>query len=526
VPRQVRPAALSEDEEVHPMRGGLATTLTITSLACAAWIAAGAALAGLPQLGARPAAGGAPVHRVADQGISIVRMPPRVGPVVPVSEEKVIPPKQTQGRVLRLTARVGNQPNDGLRGWIGVNMEPVELPLALSVGLADANGALILGVSAGGPAAQAGLRFGDIVVGMNGRAIAGMNDLRQRVMAATPGSEAVFEVWRVGSDDDTDFIATLRRLADEGNAHVMFRLGKFYAFGNGVAKDDVTAVQWYRKGADAGNASAMTALALALLEGRGTAINQQEALRRLKDGANAGNTDAMNRLGHILLEGTITDKDALEAARLFKKAAEAEHVPSMVDLARLYYNGVGIQADLGMAAVWYKRAADLGNSVGMVALGWMHEHGKGVDTDPVRAAELYRRAADLGNSAGMVDLALLYVQGKGVPKNEVAAVSLYRKAIGLGNAMAMNNLAWMLQAGRGVDRKDPEEAAELMMKALDRKNEFSRQRMTQYSNSWTREFRVALQRRLQQAGVYNGRVDGNFRESTISAINDYFNRPR
>jgi TPR repeat protein len=509
------------------MRGCFGTTSAIIGLVLALGLAgAPAALGGVPPLGVRPPVDGA-LHQVADSGIDIVRMPPsRGGPAVPASDEKIIPPKaQPQGRVLRLTARVGNQPNDGLRGWLGVHMEPVELPLALSVGLADANGALILGVSAGGPAAQAGLRFGDVVVGMNGKAVAGMNDLRQRVMAATPGSEAVLEVWRVGSDD-SDFLTTLRRLADEGNAHVMFRLGRLYAVGNGVAKDEVLAVQWYRKGADAGNSSAMAALAFALLDGRGTAINQQEGVRRLKDAANAGNTDAMNRLANILIAGTITEKDTLEAARLFTKAAEAGHVASMVDLARVYYNGIGVQVDFSKAAMWYKQAADAGNSAGMVGLGWLHEHGKGVETDANRAAQLYRRAADLGNSYGMVDLALLYVQGKGVEKNEVAAVALYRKAIALNNSMAMNNLAWMLQAGRGVDRKDAEEAAELMMKALERKNEFSRQRMTQYSASWTREFRMALQRRLQAAGVYDGRVDGNFRESTITAINAYFNRQR
>ncbi len=513
------------------MRRSFATTSAIGAVGLAGWLSGAVpAQAGMPVLGVRAGGDASIVHNVADQGISIVRMPPRVGLVTPPRDDKdkVVPSKQVTpalGRVLRIAARIGNQPTDGLKGWLGVHMEPVELPLALSVGLSDGNGALILGVTAGGPAAQAGVRFGDIVVGMNGKAVAGMNDLRQRVMAATPGSEALLEVWRVGTED-TDFLATLRRLADEGNAHAMYRLGRLYAFGNGVLKNDVTAVQWYRKGADAGNSSAMTALAFALLEGRGTGVNHQEGLRWLRDGANAGNVDAMNRLGHILLDGTIADKDPLEAARLFKKAAEAEHVASMVDLARLYYNGIGIQTDINMAAVWYKRASDLGNSVAMVTLGWMHENGKGVDTDPFMAADLYRRAADLGNSGGMVNLALLHVQGKGVARNEAAAVALYRKAIGLGNPMAMNNLAWMLQEGRGVDRKDPEEAAELMMKALDRKLEFSRQRMTQYWKSWSREFRMALQRRLQAAGHYNGRVDGNFRESTVTAINAYFNRPR
>jgi len=90
----------------------------------------------------------------------------------------------------------------------------------------------------------------------------------------------------------------------------------------------------------------------------------------------------------------------------------------------------------------------------------------------------------------------------------------------------MNNLAWMLQSGRGAERREPEEAAELMMKSLDRRNEFSRDRMTQHSSSWTREFRMALQAKLRDAGFYSGAIDGRFREPTVSAINAYFNRPR
>ena len=92
--------------------------------------------------------------------------------------------------------------------------------------------------------------------------------------------------------------------------------------------------------------------------------------------------------------------------------------------------------------------------------------------------------------------------------------------------MAMNNLAWMLQSGRGVERRGPEEAADFMMKALDRKNEFSRQRMTQHSGTWTREFRQAMQSRLHDAGFYTGPIDGRFRETTIVAIDAYFNRSR
>jgi TPR repeat protein len=100
-----------------------------------------------------------------------------------------------------------------------------------------------------------------------------------------------------------------------------------------------------------------------------------------------------------------------------------------------------------------------------------------------------------------------------------------RKAADLGNSTAMNNLAWMLQGGRGV-RKDPEEAADQMMKALARHNEFSLKQMTQSSHTWSKEFRRALQQRLQGAGVYSGPIDGEFRQSTLIAINSFVNRNR
>ena len=434
-------------------------------------------------------------------------------------------PAQPLGRLVTLPVKLGSLPNDAQKGWLGVSMEPLELPLALSLGLRNAEGVLVLNAMAGSPAAQSGIRLGDIVVGLNGRPVANMNEFLPRLSSMAPGSNANLEVWRVGNDSG-DFLQALRRLADAGNAHMMYRLGRMYAAGLGVTRDDAEAARWYRKGADAGNLNAKAALAAALLEGRGVAIDKQEGLRLLRAAAVENHVESMNRLAHMLMDGKIVDKDPLEAVRLFTTAAEAGHVVSMVDLGRMYANGTGIQADPGKAATWFKRAADLGNSSGMAGLASLYQQGKGVETDIAKAVMWYRRAVDLGNPGAMSDLALLHVQGKGVDKSEAAAAVLYRKAADLGSSIAMNNLAWMLQTGRGVERKNPEEAADLMLKALDRRNEFSLKQMTQSSNAWSKEFRQAFQTKLRDAGFYTGRIDGEFRESTITAINAYMNRSR
>jgi len=183
-------------------------------------------------------------------------------------------------------------------------------------------------------------------------------------------------------------------------------------------------------------------------------------------------------------------KDTAEATRLLTRAAEAGHVPSMLDLASLYNSAEGGAADPVKAAFWYKRAADLGSSAGMVNLGFMHQ------------------------------------QGKGVEHNDITAVALYRKAAAEGNSTGIHNLAAMLDSGRGVPRKDPEQAADLILRALEMRNEFSYKQMTQNSRAWSLEFRRALQRKLQTAGVYSGRIDGELRDTTISAINAYMNRTR
>jgi len=443
------------------------------------------------------------IAQAADTGIDIVRIPPKraaepsppaKNPPTKQAEPKAPEPKsdppgpQQLGRFYKLPVRLGTMSSDAQKGWLGVRMDPVELPLALSLGLVNANGAFIVDATPGGPAHQAGLRFGDIVVSVNGKPIAHMGELRQTVSASTPGSQLVLEVWRTISDDG-DFLNTLRRLADGGNAYIMYRLGRMYATGNGAARDQTESVRWYRKGADAGNLSAMTALGHMVLEGRGAAKDPQEGIRLLRSASDKGHLEAMHAMGLIMLEGKHVSKDGLEAVRLFTLAGDSGHTPSMVDIGLMYDNANGVQAD------------------------------------HVKAAHWYRRAADLGNSAGMVNLGFLYARGKGVEASDTLAVSWYKKAVADGNPAGVHNLAAMADNGRGVDR-DPEYAATLIMQALEMRYPFSYEQMTRNAASWTREFRRALQRKLRDAGVYSGTIDGEFGASTTDAIKVIYDRNR
>jgi serine protease Do len=80
-------------------------------------------------------------------------------------------------------------------GWLGVSIQDVSREAAESFGL-DANikGALVGAVTAGAPAARAGLKRGDIVLQFNGERLEGSSDLTRRVGQTRVGDTVRLEV--------------------------------------------------------------------------------------------------------------------------------------------------------------------------------------------------------------------------------------------------------------------------------------------------------------------------------------------
>ena len=84
------------------------------------------------------------------------------------------------------------------RGRVGIAIQPVTKELARSFKLEDATGAIIINIEKGGPADQAGVRVGDVVLEWNGERIDEPNELPRLVAATKPGSLAHMVVWREG----------------------------------------------------------------------------------------------------------------------------------------------------------------------------------------------------------------------------------------------------------------------------------------------------------------------------------------
>ncbi|HUQ26053.1 MAG TPA: Do family serine endopeptidase [Burkholderiales bacterium] len=85
-----------------------------------------------------------------------------------------------------------------VRGRIGIAIQPLTKELAQSFKLDSTNGAVVVSVDPGGPAAKAGVKLGDVVLDWNGKAIDDPNELPRMVAATKPGAPAKMRVWRGG----------------------------------------------------------------------------------------------------------------------------------------------------------------------------------------------------------------------------------------------------------------------------------------------------------------------------------------
>jgi serine protease Do len=87
------------------------------------------------------------------------------------------------------------------RGWIGVQIQPVNKDIADSLGLKDAKGAIVAEPQADGPAAKAGIKAGDVITAVDGKEVAGPRELARMIGAIQPGTSVEVTVWRSGKSE-------------------------------------------------------------------------------------------------------------------------------------------------------------------------------------------------------------------------------------------------------------------------------------------------------------------------------------
>lgn len=103
-------------------------------------------------------------------------------------------PAKTATRVIAQLREFG----ETRRGWLGVRIQEVTDEIAESLGMAEAMGALVAGVSEDGPAAAADIQPGDVILEFDGRPVEAMRELPRMVAETAIGKSVAVVVLRRG----------------------------------------------------------------------------------------------------------------------------------------------------------------------------------------------------------------------------------------------------------------------------------------------------------------------------------------
>jgi serine protease DegQ len=92
------------------------------------------------------------------------------------------------------------------RGWIGVEPQELtpELAETFKLKMADMSGVIITGVLQNGPAAQAGIKPGDVITAIAGKRVGNVSELLSNVAALKPGTPAKMSVQRADKSLELD----------------------------------------------------------------------------------------------------------------------------------------------------------------------------------------------------------------------------------------------------------------------------------------------------------------------------------
>ncbi|HKA39979.1 MAG TPA: Do family serine endopeptidase [Burkholderiales bacterium] len=95
------------------------------------------------------------------------------------------------------------------RGWIGVGVQDINKEVAESFKLPTAKGVLITQIERGSPADKAGVKLGDVLVSVNGKAVGDTTTMLNLVAALRPGEQARVRVAR--NQEEAELTVTIGR---------------------------------------------------------------------------------------------------------------------------------------------------------------------------------------------------------------------------------------------------------------------------------------------------------------------------
>ncbi len=97
------------------------------------------------------------------------------------------------------------------RGWFGVDVADISPELAESLGLKGTRGAIVGAIERGSPAEKAGMKLGDVITTINGKAVADVSTALNAIAEVPPGKAAAVRILRRTQELNLEVMVGKRR---------------------------------------------------------------------------------------------------------------------------------------------------------------------------------------------------------------------------------------------------------------------------------------------------------------------------
>ena len=248
-----------------------------------------------------------------------------------------------------------------------------------------------------------------------------------------------------------DVLNQLIGLAESGDSHAQFLLGRLHRKGWHTNQSDVEATRWFQKAADQGYAPGQSSLAYMKLKGLGTDKDPAGGLRLVRRAADQNYDRAIARLAYYHQAGTVIPRNLDKAIELHRRAIKMGNTTAMNNLAVMYESGLGVSKSNERAFQLYKQAADGGHARACANLAKMHLSGRCGMVDVEQGIHHLKLAIDKGITEAKAWLAFVYYEQNAGSDRDQQAYRLARDAAKDGIAEGDYWTGIMLLEGRGVE---------------------------------------------------------------------------
>ena len=167
---------------------------------------------------------------------------------------------------------------------------------------------------------------------------------------------------KVPLEERDECVEELTQLAEDGEQHAQYLLGKLYRDGGLLIPDAELARRTFEDAAQQGLPAAQYALGKLLLSDDAEVHNAEEGMRWLETAAQSGIDYAAYLLGKEYLRGKNAQHDAQKAVAWFQQAADAGNPFAQYAFGKLYLDGALVQKDVELAIRYMEQAAQQGHA--------------------------------------------------------------------------------------------------------------------------------------------------------------------